>query len=161
MPSCCSLGSMDHRGQILWSVTAICAMLRTSCQTGKLHRNGDMEKHSVNHFFLSNRRLNVIRYLQKVRRRFSCEGRSSQASSRAAPGMPEESGKETYSLQTLRNYKTFTRQKIHNERVNAKEVLLPKQGDTFAFHCADGSIKLADKNHEVWTSDQSRGHSEN
>ena len=102
---------MDHRGQILWSVTAICAMLKTSCQTGKLYGNGDMENHSVGNFFLSDRRLDIIRYLQKVRRRFSLEGRSSQASSRAAPGMPEESGKETYSLQTLRNYTTWTRQK--------------------------------------------------
>ena len=25
-------GLGDHRGQILWSVTAICAMLKTSCQ---------------------------------------------------------------------------------------------------------------------------------
>ena len=99
MPSCCSPGLMDHRGQILWSVTAICAMLKTPCQTGKLHRNGDMENHSVGHFFHSDRRSNVIRYLQN------------QASSRAALGIPEESGKETYSLQTLWNYTTFTCQK--------------------------------------------------
>ena len=111
MPSCCSPGSMDHRGQILWSVTAICAMLKTSCQTGKLHKNGDMVNYSVGHFFFSDRRLNVIRYLQKVRRRFSWERRSSQASSRVAPGMPEESGKKTYSLQTLRNHTSLTRQK--------------------------------------------------
>ena len=109
--SCYRPGSMNYRGQIPWSVTAICAMLKTSCETGKLHRIGDMENHSVGHLFLSDRRLDIIRYLQKVRRRFSWERRSSPASPRAAPGMPEKSGKETYSLQTLRNYTTLRRQK--------------------------------------------------
>ena len=54
----------------------------------------------------------------------------------------------------------FHASKKHFERLNAKEVLLPKQGDTCAFPCADGSIKLAGKDHEVRTTDQSRGHSE-
>ena len=109
--SCCSPGSMEHRWQILWSVTAICAMLKTSYQTGKLHRKDEMENHSVGHFFLSDRRLNLVQYLQKDTARFSWERKSSQASSPAAPGMPEESGKETFSLQTLWNYTTLTRQK--------------------------------------------------
>ena len=84
-----------------------------------------MENHSVGQFFLPDRRLNIIRYLQEVTARFSKERRSSQASSQAAPGMPEESGKETYSLQTLRNYTTWDASEIHIERLNAKEVLLP------------------------------------
>ena len=54
----------------------------------------------------------------------------------------------------------FHASEIHIEKLNAKEVLLPKQGDTCAFPCADGSIRLAGKDHEVRKSDQSRGHSE-
>ena len=54
----------------------------------------------------------VIQYLQKDTARLSWERRSSQASSQATPGMPKESGKETDSLQTLRNYTHLTRQKF-------------------------------------------------
>ena len=32
---------------------------------------------------------------------------------------------------------------IHARRLNAKEVLLPKQGDEFIFPRADGTVKLA------------------
>ena len=54
---------------------------------------------------------------------------------------------------------TFDASEVHVERLNAKEVLLPKQGVQFTCHCADGSTKLAGKDHEVRTSDQSRRHS--
>ena len=54
----------------------------------------------------------------------------------------------------------FDASKIHLERLNAKDVLLPKQGDTCAFPCADGSTMLPGKDHEVRTSDQSRRHAE-
>ena len=119
-----------------------------------------MENHSVGHFFFSDRRLDIIRYLQKVRRRFSWERRSSQASSQAAPGMPEESGKETYSLQTLRNYTTWTRQKYTLKDSKQKKCFCRNRETHFTFLCANGSTKLAGKDHEVRTSDQSWRHSE-
>ena len=163
--SCCRPGSMNYRGQILCSVTAICAMLKTSCETGKLHRIGDMENHSVGHFFLSDRRLNIIRYLQKVRRTFSWETRSSQASPRAAPGVPEESGKETSSLQTLRNYTTLTRQK-YTLRDSTHKMFSCRNKKTILHSLAQmvqqsWQVKGAAVYiyHEVRTSDQSRGHS--
>ena len=41
---------------------------------------------------------------------------------------------------------------LHARRLNAKEVLVPKSGDEFIFHCADGTVKLAAKDKEVPTS---------
>lgn len=38
---------------------------------------------------------------------------------------------------------------IHARRLNAKVVLVPKNGDEFVFPCADGAVKLAGKDHEV------------
>ena len=34
-------------------------------------------------------------------------------------------------------------------RPNAKDVLVPKQGDEFIFACADGTVQLAGKDEEV------------
>ena len=60
----------------------------------------------------------------------------------------------------IKELHNFDASEIHIERLNAQDVLLPKQENNFTIPCADGSVKLSGKDHEVRTSDQSRGHSE-
>ena len=146
---------MDHRGQILWSVTAICAMFKQENSKGTA----------------------IWRTIQWAIVPFGSEIGYHPVS---AEGQAEvQLGKKVLSgiftgcawyargiwkgdilVADIEELHNFHASETYIVRLNAKEVLLPKQGDTSAFPCADGSIKLVGKDHEVRTSDQSRGHSE-
>ena len=45
---------------------------------------------------------------------------------------------------------------LHVKRINAKEVIVVKDGDTLMFPCANGMIELGGEDSEVRTSDQIR-----
>ena len=151
---------MDHREQILWSVTAICAMLKTSCQTGKLHRNGDMENHSVGHFFTFGSKIEYHLVSAKGQAEVQLGKEVLSGIFTGCAWYARGIWKGDILVANIEELHNFHASEIHIERLNAKEVLLPEQGDTCAFPCPDGSTKLAGKDHEVRTSDQSRGHSE-
>ena len=62
-----------------------------------------------------------------------------------------EFGRVTYWLQTLRSWKRWTHRKSTQKRLNAKEVIFPKQGK-FIFPIADGRIKTPGGDQELKTS---------
>ena len=57
----------------------------------------------------------------------------------------------TYWLQTLRSWKRWTHRKSTQKRLNAKEVIFPKEGE-FTFPIADGRIKTLGGDQELRTS---------
>ena len=63
---CCNRAWMKNGGLILRSVTVICKMFKTSHRTGKHLMNGDLENHSKDTLFLSDRWLSIILYLRKT-----------------------------------------------------------------------------------------------
>ena len=61
----------------------------------------------------------------------------------------EESGKETYWSQTLKNEQVDASE-IHARRLNAEEVSTPMKGDNFKFPVADGTVKISLEETNVW-----------
>ena len=59
-------------GVIPWNVPVICETFKTSYRTGKLLMNGALENHPVGQSFLLGRWLNIIRFLRKTSRDYSC-----------------------------------------------------------------------------------------
>ena len=55
------------------------------------------------------------------------------------------SGKETSWSQTLRSWNFLDASEIHARRLNAKEVIIPKNGEHFIFSIADGTGKLSER----------------
>ena len=68
-----------------------------------------------------------------------------------------EFGRVTSWLQTLRSWKRWTHRKSTQKRLNAKEVIFPKQGE-FIFPIADGRIKTPGGDQELGTSTLIRDH---
>ena len=131
---------MNDGGQILWIVTADCAMFKVSCQMRKLMRTIIWRTVSAGQLYLTHQRLNIIQYPRKIRRgSTSATGKCPQTFFRAILLGRCETGKETYSLQTLRNYKTMQLEKSILNGPNSKEVIVQKERDVFVFHCADFS----------------------
>ena len=62
-----------------------------------------------------------------------------------------EFGRVTYWLQTSRSWKRCYASEIYSKRLNAKEVIFPKQGE-FIFPIADGRIKLPGGDQDLRTS---------
>ena len=62
-----------------------------------------------------------------------------------------EFGKVTYWSETLRSWRRWTHRKSTQKRLNAKEVIFPKQGE-FIFPIADGRIKTPGGDQELRTS---------
>ena len=68
-----------------------------------------------------------------------------------------ESGTEIF---WLADAQELDASEVHVRRLNAKEVLVPKNRDEFIFPCADGAVKLEGKDQEVRTSIPTRNHPE-
>ena len=58
----------------------------------------------------------------------------------------------TYWLQTLRSWRRWTHRKIYSKRLNAKEVIFPKEKGEFIFPIADGRIKSLRGDQDLKTS---------
>ena len=63
-----------------------------------------------------------------------------------------EFGRVTYWLQTLRSWRRWTHRKSTQKRLNAKEVIFPKETGEFIFPIADGRIKTLGGDQELRTS---------
>ena len=63
-----------------------------------------------------------------------------------------EFGRVTYWLQTLRSWKRWTHRKSTQKRLNAKEVIFPKEKGEFIFPIADGRIKPLGGDQDLRTS---------
>ena len=70
----------------------------------------------------------------------------------------EEFGRVTHWLQTLRSWKRWTHQKSIQKRLNAKEVMFPKEKGEFIFSIADGRIKFDGGEQDLRTSTLVRHH---
>ena len=67
-----------------------------------------------------------------------------------------EFGKVTYWSQTLRSWRRWTHRKSTQKRLNAKEVIFPKEEGEFIFPIADGRIKTLGGDQDLRTSPNSR-----
>ena len=61
-------------------------------------------------------------------------------------------GRVTYWLQTLRSWRQWTHRKSTQKRLNAKEVIFPKENGKFIFPVADGRIQTLGGDQDLRTS---------
>ena len=64
----------------------------------------------------------------------------------------------TQLLQTLRSWKQWTRRKYLLKKLNANEVIFPKENGKFIFPVADGRLKFVGRDQELRTSTLIRDH---
>ena len=63
-----------------------------------------------------------------------------------------EFGRVTYWLQKLKSWNRWTHQKSTRKRLNAKEVIFPKENGKYNFPFADGRITLSGRDQDLRTS---------
>ena len=62
--------------------------------------------------------------------------------------------------QTLRGWENWERRKVHARRLNAKEIITPKDGQHFTFPITNGTVNLSGGNKVFWKSSLIRDHTE-
>ena len=144
--------------QILWNVILICETLKISCLLGRLHTKGVLENFSKDRSFRLVQ-LNITLFLRKTSQEsINLERKSYLDCSSGTHFSREEFGRVTYWLQTMRSLETMDASAIYSKRLNAKEVIFPKENGKFRFPAADRRIKLPRGDQELRTSSLIRDH---
>ena len=151
---------MKVGGQILWNVIPHLRNIQDLLSDGKTpyeRRFGKPLEGPINHPFGS-----LVDYYPISAKD---QSRIHQFGKEVLPGLflgdalyaGEEFGRVTYWLQTLRSWKRWTHQKIYSERLNAKEVIFPKENGNI-FPAAEERIKLSGGDQELRTPTLIREH---
>ena len=132
---------MKVGGQIPWNVTPICETSQIYCLMGR---------RPYERSFGQTFKGPVIPFVPLVEYHLITakdQSRIHQYGKKVLPGLflgyalyAGEFGRVTYWLQTLRSWRRWTHRKSTHNRLNAKEVIFPKQGE-FIFPIEDGRIK--------------------
>ena len=131
---------MKIGGQIPWNVTATCEILRTDCLMGKHHTKGDFgEPFKGPRSFHLVHWLSIIHYPRKI----------SQESINLERKFSHGFSSVMYCTRGIRDILVVDSEEleekdaseIHAERINAKEVILPKRGENCKFFVADGTAQ--------------------
>ena len=110
-------------GRFHFNVIVFCSTFQRTCQTKKLHSNGDLENHFVRQSYLLDRLLSIIRFLRRIKRGSTNLTKKVRSSIFTGYNLSaRETGRETSSKQTLRNYKIWTCQKFMFEDSTHKKL---------------------------------------
>ena len=132
---------MKIGGQIPWNAVPICETFKISCLMGKLHTKGVLENLSQDQSLRLVHWLSITLFLRKTSQEsINLEIKSYLDCSSDTLCTRWEFGRVTYWLQTLRSLETIDASEIDSKRLNAKEVIFPKQGEFFPI--ADGRKKI-------------------
>ena len=130
---------MKVGGQIPWNVAPICETSQIYCLIGRRPMKDVLGNH------LKDRLFHLVHWLSIT---YNCEGpvknpsiwkgsRLSWIVSQIRTVRGVEFGRVTYWLQALRSWKRRTHRKSTRERLDAKEVIFPKEEGSFIFPIAD------------------------
>ena len=143
---------MKIGGQILWNTIPICETSQICCLMRKLHPRDVSENHLKDRSFRLVHWLSITQFLRKTSQESINLERQSYLDCSSDPlGTRGEFGRVTYWLQTMRSWRRWTHQKSTQKRLNAKEVIFPKEKGEFIFPAADGRIKRSGGDQELRT----------
>ena len=127
---------MKIGGRILWNAIPICDTFKISSLMGKLHTRDVLENHLKDQSFRLVHWLSVTLFLQKTSQEsITLERKSYLDCSSDTLSTRGEFGRVTYWLQTLRSWRRWDASEIYSKRLNAKEVIFPKEnGKYFSSH---------------------------
>ena len=135
---CCNQVWMKNGGRIPWNVTAICEMFKT----WKHLMKGDLEKHSKDVTLFES----MIEYHPN-----SAKDQSRQFGKKVLSGIylvyvlharRHLGRRHVIMVVDTEELENLDASDVHARRLNAKEVLMPKNGETAIFPVADGTAKL-------------------
>ena len=139
--------------QILWNVTPICETSQIIYLMGRRpmkdvlgNRLKDLLFHLVHWLSITLQLRRISQESISLERKFYLDCFSD------TPCTREEFGRVTYCFQTLRNMRRWTHRKSTQKKLNAKEVIFPKERGEFIFPIADGRIKTLGGDQELRTS---------
>ena len=135
---------MKNGGRVPWNVTAICENIQDLVSNGKTpyeKRFGLQFKGSAIPFGAM---VEISPYFcqRPVGDCISSARKTYQEYSSIIYHTRVESGKETFLVADIEEVEKMEASEIHAWRLNAKEVLAPKNGEQFVFPVADGTVKL-------------------
>ena len=144
---------MKVGGQILWNVTPI-------CETSQIYYlMGRRPMKDVLGNCLKDRLFHLVHWLSttlQLRRTsqesINLERKSYLDCSSDMHCTRGKFGRVTYWSQTLRSWRRWTHRKSTQKRLNAKEVIFPKEKGEFIFPIADGRIKTLGGDQDLRTS---------
>ena len=128
---------MKVGGQIPWNAIRICETFKISCLVGKVHTKEVLENHFKDQSFRLLHLLSITIISEKEQSRINL----------GLPGLflgyAQYAGriwKGDVLIADLAELETMVASEIYSNRLNAKEVIFPKQGE-FIFPIEDGRIK--------------------
>ena len=137
----------------------ICETFKISFLIGKLHTKGVLENHLKDQSFHLVHWLSITLLLRKtsqesinLERKFYLDCSLDTLCTRG------EFGRVTCWVADIEELETMDASEIYSERLNAKEVIFPKESGKFIFPAADGRIKLSGGDQELRTPTLIRGH---
>ena len=139
---------MKGGGLVLWNVTAICEMSKTSLQKGKLSMKDDLDNQTKGQKFLLEQWLNIIRISERDQSRLHQFGKT------VLPGIflgyeliAERLWKGHILVADTEELEKLGASEIYPPRINAKEILIRQKDDEFIFPVADGTAKLSGRDY--------------
>ena len=139
--------------QILWNVIPICETFRISCLMGKLHTKGVLENHLKEPIIPFG---SLVEYYPITAKD---QSRIHQCGKKVLPGL--FLGYALYAggiwkgdvlVADLEELETMDASEIYSKRLNAKEVIFPKEKGEFIFPIADGRIQPLGEDQNLRTS---------
>ena len=140
-------------GQILWIAKPICETFKISYLMGRPRMRDVLGSHLKDRLFHLVHWLSITLSLQRTSQEsINLERKSYLDCSLDTLSTRVEFGRVTYWSQTLRSWKRWTHRKSTQKRLNAKQVIFPKENGKFIFPIADGRIKTPGGDQELRTS---------
>ena len=125
---------MKVGGQILWNAFPICETFKISCLMGRRPMKDVLGNHLKDRLFRLVHWLSIILFLRKTSQEsINLERKSYLDCSLDTHCTRGEFGRVTNWLQTLRSWRRWTHRKSTQKRLNAKEVIFPKEKGELIF----------------------------
>ena len=156
---CCNQVWMKIGGQIPWNAIPICEAFKISCLMGRLHAKDVLENHLRGPIILFGSLNGYYPFSAKD------QSRIHQFGKRVLPGL--FLGYALYAggiwkgdkmVADIEELETMDASEIYARRLNAKEVIFPKDNGKLIFPVADGRIKFSGGDQELRTSTLIREH---
>ena len=142
---------MKIGGQILWKVKPIRGTLKISCLTGRLHTKDVLGNHLKEQSF----RLALVEYYPISAKD---QSRIHQFGEKVFPGLflgyalyADGIWKGHVLVADVEELETMDASEIYSKRLNAKQVIFPKENGKFIFPAADARITLSGRDQELRT----------
>ena len=142
---------MKNGGQIPWNAIPICETFKISCLMRRLHTRDVLGNHLQDRSFRLVHWLSITLSLRKTSQEsINLERKSYLDCSLETLCTRWELGRVDVLVADIEELETMDASEIYSKRLNAKEVIFPKEGE-FTFPVADGRIKTPGGDQELRT----------